>query len=268
MAPAEGDGAPLVEVTGETTQVAARRLVQDEGCADLSLLNYASARNPGGGFINGAKAQEEDVARCSGLYPCVVTQLDAYYAINRAQRSLLYTHHLIYSPGVPFFRTRSRDLLAKAFEAAVITAPPPTRAWCSAISPTAPRKSSPPSAVGPATSWPRPATSAIAPCSWAPGAAGSLAMTRPWWPTPSARGSSPRPLPVPSTGWSSPCSTAPRARPPWGRSGRGSRTKAPPDAASRPAPARARTPRPGRPCAPGACAPGSAGPAPRHRPGC
>ena len=39
-----------VEVTDETTQVAARRLVV-EGVTDLVLLNFASARNPGGGFL-------------------------------------------------------------------------------------------------------------------------------------------------------------------------------------------------------------------------
>ncbi len=67
-----------VEVTHETTQAAAYRLVKSEGCQDLLLLNYASARNPGGGFINGAKAQEEDLARCSGLYPCQLKQPKYY----------------------------------------------------------------------------------------------------------------------------------------------------------------------------------------------
>src|SRR5882672_8376445 len=47
-----------IEVTDETTQAAARRLVSGECVSDLVLLNFASARNPGGGFLSGAKAQE------------------------------------------------------------------------------------------------------------------------------------------------------------------------------------------------------------------
>ena len=114
----------VIEVTNETTQVAANRLVQNEGCLDLVLLNYASARSPGGGFINGAKAQEEDLARCSGLYPCLLAQ-PTYYEINRIQKSLLYTDYIIYAPNVPWFRTRNRELLEDIFLASVITAPAP-----------------------------------------------------------------------------------------------------------------------------------------------
>ncbi|NEO85873.1 MAG: TIGR02452 family protein [Spirulina sp. SIO3F2] len=114
----------LVEVTEEKTQVAAYRLVNQEGCHDLVLLNFASARNPGGGFVNGAKAQEEDLARCSGLYPCQLKQ-PQYYEKNRSNQSLLYTEHLIYSPRVPWFRTHSRKLLDRYFLASVITAPAP-----------------------------------------------------------------------------------------------------------------------------------------------
>ncbi|MEM7345257.1 MAG: TIGR02452 family protein [Chloroflexota bacterium] len=115
---------PAIEVTDETTQVAAKRLAQAEGRSDVVLLNYASARNPGGGFINGAKAQEEDLVRCSGLYPCLLTQ-PAYYEYNRRQKSLLYSDHIIYAPNVPWFRTHSQDLLAQIFLASVITAPAP-----------------------------------------------------------------------------------------------------------------------------------------------
>jgi uncharacterized protein (TIGR02452 family) len=121
-----GRGAPpRVQVTDETTQVAAQRLTLGEGVEDLVLLNFASARNPGGGFLNGARAQEEDLCRCSGLYPCLVTQM-TYYQVNRAQSSLIYTDHMIYSPGVPFFQVRGRGAyLERPFTASVITAPAP-----------------------------------------------------------------------------------------------------------------------------------------------
>jgi uncharacterized protein (TIGR02452 family) len=121
---AQPERSPRIEVTSESTQQAARRLVQNDGCSDLVLLNYASARNAGGGFLTGAKAQEEDLCRCSGLYPCLLTQ-PRYYEINRNQRSFLYTDHIIYSPQVPFFRSSSRDLLEDIFLASVITAPGP-----------------------------------------------------------------------------------------------------------------------------------------------
>ena len=114
------------EVTSETTQVAAKRL-NDLGCDDVVVLNFASARNPGGGFLRGAKAQEEDLTRCSALYPCLVPQTD-YYQTNRNQKSMLYTDHLIYSPKVPWFRIRSKDEPNELFMASVITAPAPNAA--------------------------------------------------------------------------------------------------------------------------------------------
>jgi len=119
-----GGPPPIVEVTEERTQEAAWRLVVREGREHVVVLNFASARNPGGGFLNGAKAQEEDLARSSGLYPCLVGQ-ELYYRSNREHDSMLYTDHLIYSPGVPWFRTRSRELLDRVFLASVITAPAP-----------------------------------------------------------------------------------------------------------------------------------------------
>jgi uncharacterized protein (TIGR02452 family) len=117
-------GRPRTEVTDETTQIAARRLIEGDGVADVVLLNFASARNPGGGFLGGAKAQEEDLCRCSGLYSCLITQRE-YYDVNRAQSSMLYTDHIIYSPRVPFFRNRKLDLMESIVTPSVITAPAP-----------------------------------------------------------------------------------------------------------------------------------------------
>ena len=114
---------PRFEVTTETTGAAARRLVELEG-ARVVLLDFASAKNPGGGFLGGAKAQEEDLARCSALYSCQLTQR-AYYQANRGEASMLYTDHIIHSPDVPFFRDERLDLLEVPFTAAIITAPAP-----------------------------------------------------------------------------------------------------------------------------------------------
>jgi len=129
---AVGVSAPTIRVVDGTTQLVAQSLAGSmalagptAGQGHLALLNFASARNPGGGFLNGAKAQEEDLCRCSGLYLCLLP-CTQYYDANRNQSSLLYTDHAIFSPLVPFFKTSSTgDLLAEPFVVSVITAPAP-----------------------------------------------------------------------------------------------------------------------------------------------
>jgi uncharacterized protein (TIGR02452 family) len=123
-APVGEPRATAIEVTAESTSEAGARLVLREGCAHVLALNFASAKNPGGGFLGGAKAQEEDLARCSALYTCQLQQ-PQYYAANRACGSMLYTDHMIYSPGVPFFRDDRLALLPQPFELSVLTAPAP-----------------------------------------------------------------------------------------------------------------------------------------------
>lgn len=55
------------EVTGESSTEAARRLTATDS-GPVAVLNFASARNPGGGYLNGAQAQEEALCRASALY--------------------------------------------------------------------------------------------------------------------------------------------------------------------------------------------------------
>lgn len=124
LEPARGGGPPRIEVTREKTDDAGRRLVESEGEPKVLALNYASAKNPGGGFLRGAKAQEEDLARCSALYTCQLTQR-AYYDENRACGSMLYTDHMIYSPAVPFFRDSKLELLERPFLLSIVTSPAP-----------------------------------------------------------------------------------------------------------------------------------------------
>lgn len=60
----------VYEITHERTCSAALRLCR-EGCENPAVLVFASAKNPGGGYLNGSAAQEESVCRSSGLYQCL-----------------------------------------------------------------------------------------------------------------------------------------------------------------------------------------------------
>ncbi len=115
-----------VDVTSETTARATQRLVVDESepPAHTACLNFASAKNPGGGFLSGARAQEEDLARRSALYGCQLTQKHHYDA-NRAHGSPVYTDSLLWSPLVPFFRDDRLVFVEQPWLAGVLTAPAP-----------------------------------------------------------------------------------------------------------------------------------------------
>jgi uncharacterized protein (TIGR02452 family) len=110
-----------IEVTGETTLEAARRLSTTFDVEPM-CLNFASARNPGGGFLKGAHAQEESLARSSGLFPCLEAARE-YYDHHRAERSTLYSDHMILSPGVPVFRDDDGRLLDTPYRATFVTSP-------------------------------------------------------------------------------------------------------------------------------------------------
>ncbi|MBY0206287.1 MULTISPECIES: TIGR02452 family protein [Paenibacillus] len=118
----KGGNPARMEVTGETTLAAAARLTLEEGRTDVVCLNFASAKNPGGGFLGGSQAQEESLARATGLYPCIA-QMTEMYEYNRKQRTCLYSDHMIYSPDVPVIRDDYDRLLDQYYTTAFITAP-------------------------------------------------------------------------------------------------------------------------------------------------
>jgi hypothetical protein len=82
--------------------------------ADVGVLNFASARHPGGGFLKGANAQEESLARCTGLYACLTRQaVSGYYRANsRPAVRGVYTDGAILSPCVPLLRHEDGEPLA------------------------------------------------------------------------------------------------------------------------------------------------------------
>lgn len=112
-------GTCTVEVTDESTLLAARRL--GHGAA---ALVFASAKHPGGGFLGGAQAQEESIARSSALYACLRAAPD-FYAFHRAQRDLRYSDRVVYSPDVPVFRDDNGNLLDQPYTTSLLTAAAP-----------------------------------------------------------------------------------------------------------------------------------------------
>jgi uncharacterized protein (TIGR02452 family) len=117
-----GTAQTQIEITNETSLEALQRLsraAKDE----VLCLNFASAKNPGGGFLGGAQAQEESLARSSGLYPCLLAQ-PRFYEFHRKQQNLLYSHRMIYSPSVPVFKNDAGEIL-EPYNAAFITCAAP-----------------------------------------------------------------------------------------------------------------------------------------------
>jgi uncharacterized protein (TIGR02452 family) len=106
------------EVTHETSLSAILRLQDEE---NVMCLNFASAKNPGGGFLNGALAQEESLAIASSLYASQMDNFE-FYETHRNMKSCVYTDSMIYSPNVPFFRNDKGELLENSVLCSVITA--------------------------------------------------------------------------------------------------------------------------------------------------
>jgi uncharacterized protein (TIGR02452 family) len=108
-----------IEVANESTLAAARRLI-DDGFRPVAL-NFASAKHPGGGFLGGARAQEESLARSSGLFACLAG--NPMYEYHRTRGDPMYSGYAIYSPDVPVFRADDGSLLDRPYTCSFLTAP-------------------------------------------------------------------------------------------------------------------------------------------------
>lgn len=112
-----------IEVENETTLTGIDTLLK-ANIGPVAVLNFASAKNPGGGFLNGSQAQEESLARSSALYESL-RQAPKYYEEHRAASSSLYSDRMILSPNCPIFRDDAGNLLAQPHLATFITSPAP-----------------------------------------------------------------------------------------------------------------------------------------------
>ena len=111
-------------VVNETTLQGCTRLIASQQYRRIGVLNFASAKNPGGGFLGGAQAQEESLARSSALY-FSLRQCPEHYAFHRTQSTCLYSDRMIYSPACPVFRDDAGRWLAQPYVVDIITSPAP-----------------------------------------------------------------------------------------------------------------------------------------------
>jgi uncharacterized protein (TIGR02452 family) len=112
------------ELVNETTLQGSARIARTAKYQRIGVLNFASAKHPGGGFLGGARAQEESLARSSGLYPSLL-RCSSYYSFNRQVKTCLYSDWMIFSPDCPILRTDSGDWLDAPFLVSIITSPAP-----------------------------------------------------------------------------------------------------------------------------------------------
>lgn len=88
-----------------------------------AVLNFASYKNPGGGFLAGSSAQEEALCMESILYEVLSDHLlaDYYDYNNQHKNKALYLNRGLYSPGIVFGRN------GKETAACVLTVAAPNR---------------------------------------------------------------------------------------------------------------------------------------------
>lgn len=114
----------VIEVVQETSLQGAKRLYDSQQFEHIGVLNFASAKNAGGGFLGGSQAQEESLARSSGLYMSL-QQAPAYYTYHRSQsKTLLYSDHMIVSPQCPVIKDDAGEYITPYF-VDFITSPAP-----------------------------------------------------------------------------------------------------------------------------------------------
>ena len=110
-----------VQVSNETTLMAGHRLYK-EGHRPIAL-NFASGTTPGGGFLSGSRAQEENLCRNSALFATL--QGDGMYEYHRQHARDHFSDWAIVSPDVPVFRNDAGNTLDQPWPLSFITCAAP-----------------------------------------------------------------------------------------------------------------------------------------------
>ena len=113
-----------VQILEMSTLQGAKFLFQACPAFKTGILNFGSATQPGGEFMNGVSAEEESIARSSTLHLSLQTrQATSFYELHdRDNRGGLYSHAMIYSPSVAIFRDDDGDWLCP-YHIDIVTSP-------------------------------------------------------------------------------------------------------------------------------------------------
>ena len=97
----------VISVSKFRTFEAARHFHEKFPELKISVLNFASATNAGGGVKKGSRAQEEALCRCSTLYPALATKelWHKFYKFHRERYDSKYTDACIYTPNIFVIKT-------------------------------------------------------------------------------------------------------------------------------------------------------------------
>lgn len=101
---------------------------EDTSSNKVAVLNFASYKQPGGGFIRGMMAQEEALCHSSFLYNVLQDFDTSFYTYNRKNLNRgLYTHRALYTPNVTF---TNNEINCMSDSVDVITCAAPNKSVC------------------------------------------------------------------------------------------------------------------------------------------
>lgn len=94
---------PFELCTAKSQEAAFHEHMRSGTNSRICILNFASFKNPGGAFLNGAMAQEEQLCHTSAVYNVLrCFEKDFYRRNTKMLNYAMYQNRSLYSPGVPF----------------------------------------------------------------------------------------------------------------------------------------------------------------------
>lgn len=136
---------PLVDVVPATKECECSLLPMDTISATIhmhyknpddkiAILNFASFKNPGGGYLSNSMAQEEAICYCTNLYPALESKRESWYKPHASQlHNGMYENQSLLSQNVTVIASGPGSILPKSdcFTVDVLTCAAPN--WTSAL---------------------------------------------------------------------------------------------------------------------------------------